>query len=223
MKNIIVLNGSPRMKGSISMKMLDLFQEHLGTDCKVQVIEAGKSILHQNQWKDYGYMVEADAMVIAFPLYVYCLPGVLMEFLVGYQDYIRGKGQTPEQKVYAIINCGFPEARINEDAAHVIKCFCKKIHAQYRFSILIGGGGMLRPLKMMPSVNKMWKKIEFAFGQIIGDVRDEKKIEDIYIDVKLQKKLFNFIAETNFTVIAKTKGVKKKELFKQPYLLKGEI
>jgi len=217
MENLILLNGSPQMKGSTSMNILDSFKACLGNDFNVNVVEANKSILQKTQLHDYETMEKADTIVLAFPLYVYCLPGVLEEFLVGYRDYIGSEKKVVEQKIYAIINCGFPESRINEEAALVIKSFCKEVHAQYRFSILLGGGGMLQPLKTFPFVNKMWKKIELAFNQIVSNMGEENGKADIYIDSKMPKKLFSFIAETNFKVAAKKKGIKKKEIFDQPY------
>jgi len=220
MKNIILLNGSPQMRGSTSMKMLDLFKDCLGNDFRSSIIEVGKSILQKNQLQAYENMEKADAIVLAFPLYVYCLPGVLEEFLVGYRDYICNTGKVVGQKIYAIINCGFPESHINEDAALVIKSFCNEINAEYRFSILIGGGGMLQPLRLLPSVNKMWKRIKFAFSQIILNVGEQSGKANINIDLKMSKKLFYIIAETNFAVVAKKKGIKKKDLFNQPYIEK---
>ena len=218
MHDIVLLNGSPRLKGSTSMKLLDLFRSRLGNDCNTTVIEAGKSILSKKQLQDYACMAKADAIVIAFPLYVYCLPGALIEFLAGYRDYISSTGKSVEQKIYAVINCGFPESRINDDAALVIKSFCKEIRAEYRFSVLFGSGGILQPLKAMPSVYKMWKHIGSSFGQIICDICGKNVCADIHIDSKMSKKLFFFIAQTNFAVIAKTSGIKKAELFRKPYL-----
>lgn len=218
MQNIVLLNGSPRVSGSTSMKLLDVLKNRLDSDCKATVIEANKSILHKNQLQDYTRMGKAKAIVIAFPLYVYCLPGALIEFLSGYSEYVNSIGKPAKQKIYAIINCGFPESGISNDAALVIKHFCKEIHAAYRFSILIGSGGMLQPLRIMPSVNKMWRSIGSACDRIVFDMRDENISMDIHIDSKLPKKLFSFIAQTNFTVIAKKNGINRKEIFRKPYL-----
>ncbi len=218
MQDIVLLNGSPRVSGSTSMKLLDLLKNRLDDDCGATIIEAGKSILHKNQLQDYTRMEKAKAIVIAFPLYVYCLPGALVEFLSGYREYVSSIGKPANQKIYAIINCGFPESGINNDAALVIKHFCNEIHAAYRFSVLIGSGGMLQPLKILPPVNKMWRRIGSAFDQIIGDMRDGEIATDIHIDSKLPRKLFFFIGQTNFTVIAKKNGIKRKEIFRKPYL-----
>ncbi len=217
MHDIILLNGSPRLKGSTSMKLLNLLGGRTGVDCNATVIEAGRSILNKKLLQDYASMAKADAIVIVFPLYVYCLPGALIEFLVGYRDYISGTGKPAEQKIYAVINCGFPESRINDDAALVIKSFCKEIRAEYRFSVLIGSGGMLQPLRAMPSVYKMWKHIGSAFDQIICDVCGGNVCGDIHINSKLPGKLFFFISQINFAVIAKMNGIKKDELFRKPY------
>lgn len=218
MDDIVLLNGSPRMKGSTSMKLLELFNNRLGNDCNATVIEASRSILHKKQLQDYACMAKAEAIVIAFPLYVYCLPGALIEFLAGYRDYIGRIEKRSEQKIYAIINCGFPESRINDDAALVIKSFCKEIRAEYRFSVLIGSGGMLQPLKAMPAVHKMWKHIGSAFDQIVCDVCGKNVRADIHIDSRLPKKLFFFIGQTNFSVISRINGIKKNQLLRMPYL-----
>ena len=231
MNNIVLLNGSPRINGSTSMKLLELLQSQLGIDCDTKVLEVAKSINQKTQTLDYEVMAKADAIVIAFPLYVYCLPGVLVEYLSGYSDYRKSIGETLSPKIYAVINCGFPEARINNDAALVVKSFCQEIGAEYRFSVLIGGGGMLQPMKKFPPVHKMWNEIAFAFAGIVLDICDEKNdkkevspkgsgkvCENIHIDSKVPKKLFYFIAQTNFFVAAKMKGIKKKEIFRRPYL-----
>lgn len=219
MRNIVLLNGSPRINGSTSMKLLESLKSRFDSDCTTTILEAGKSILHNTQLQDYDNMVKADVIVIAFPLYVYCLPGVLIEFLSGYRDYVSSNGKSVTQKIYAIINCGFPESRINDDAALVIKNICKEIGAEYHFSIMIGGGGMLQPMKKFPPVHRMWKYIGLALDQIVRDVCGENTYTDIHIDSQIPKRLFYFIAQTNFTVVARMSGMKKKEIFRRPYLL----
>ncbi len=219
MMKIALLSGSPHLNGSTSMKMLNLLKSRLGADCSAEVVEAGKSILQNNQQQDYLRMDAADAIVIAFPLYVYCLPGALTEFLVGYSEHRNSRGKPAQQKVYAVINCGFPESRINDDAAHVIKRFCQEASASYRFSVMIGSGGMLQPLKMLPSVQKTWREIGSAFDRMIRDIREGRTgPDDIHLDSRLPKKLFYRIGQTNFAVIARMNGVTKKQLFKKPYL-----
>lgn len=217
MKNIILLNGSPRTGGSTSMNLLNLLKKRCNADCKTTVVEAAKSLQHHRQSEDYEKMEQADAIVLAFPLYVYCLPGALTEFLLGYSEYLSRTGKPAEQKIFAFINCGFPESRINKDAAHVVQRFCEEIHAAYRFSVMIGSGGMLQPLKKLPQVNAAWGLIGSACDKMICNIAGKEHLQDIHIELKVPKKLFFFIAQTNFKVIAKRSGVTGKQLYRRPY------
>lgn len=217
-KNIVLLNGSPRADESTSMRLLNRLKSRFDDNCSITVVEAAKSLLHHRQPEDYGSMEQADAIVLVFPLYVYCLPGALMEFLVGYSEYLSRAGKPEGQKIYAVVNCGFPESRINNDAAHVVRRFCEEIHASYRFSVLIGSGGMLQPMKLLPPVNAAWKRVGLAFDQIVCDITGTEKPQDISIEPKVPKKLFFWIAQANFAFLAKRNGVKGKQLYRRPYL-----
>jgi len=218
MKNIILLNGSPRTDGSTSKKLLHLLQERFSSDCNVAMIDAALSLTGNHSSQDYASMKKADAIIIAFPLYVYCLPGVLTEFLSGYSDYLKSEELSGKPDVYALINCGFPESRICEDAALVINRFCLEIHAAYRFSILIGSGGMLQPMQKMPFISSIWKHIYQAFDHIVSDISNHDAKTDIHIDSKMPKKLFYFIAQTSFSFTAKASGLTKEQLYRKPYL-----
>lgn len=217
MKNMVLINGSPRAGKSTSMELLSQLKTCLEENAAVVTVEAGSSLLHGKQLKDFERMTQADAMVIAFPLYVYCMPGMLTEFFEEYRQYVNKAGKAIHQDIYAIINCGFPESRINEDAAAVVRQFCNEIRATYCFSILIGGGGMLVPLKNVPFVKKEWRQIHAAFDRIVDGTRNGCVTSDVHIDSKTPKWLFSFIAEMNFSMEAKKNGIKKKDLFRKPY------
>jgi len=217
MKNIVLLNWSPQMKGSTSLVLLDMLETFFEANDKIIHIDAGKSILTKNQKNDYASIKNADILVIAFPLYIYCLPASLQEFLVEYKDYLQEETSATNQTIYAIINCGFPEASINTDAALVIKNFSEAIHAEYRFSILIGGGGMLQPMHAFPAVKRSWNSIKEGMEEIVSDSKKKEEKSDKIIDLKMRKKIFYFFAETNFKYAAKKNGVSKKGIYAQPY------
>ena len=86
-------------------------------------------------------MAGADAMIIIFPLYVFCLPGITMRFLELYRDYAAALPARKQPGVYAVVNCGFPEPDINEEAACVVHRFADAIGARFCYGVLIGGGG----------------------------------------------------------------------------------
>jgi multimeric flavodoxin WrbA len=56
--------------------------------------------------EDFKIMSSADAIVFAFPLYVFCLPGVLMRFLEDYYMYLKSSnGYNKDVRVYAVVRC----------------------------------------------------------------------------------------------------------------------
>jgi putative NADPH-quinone reductase len=89
------------------------------------IINVRKAMQHEPE-AAFEKIRNADAVFFAFPLYIYCLPSLLTRFLQDYEAYLKNSNK--EQKaanVYAVINCGFPEPYINEEAAGVIKFFCR--------------------------------------------------------------------------------------------------
>ena len=100
--NILVINGSPRMERSNSLRMTHAFLEGLSKTCDTQVEELTVAKMHiepclgcLNCWKrtpgkcfrddDMAAAIEryvtADLVVWSFPLYYYALPGQLKCFL----------------------------------------------------------------------------------------------------------------------------------------------
>ena len=94
--NILVINGSPRMERSNSLRMTRAFLEGLAKTCDTQVEELTVAKMHiepclgcLNCWKrtpgkcfrddDMAAAIEsyvtADLVVWSFPLYYYALPG----------------------------------------------------------------------------------------------------------------------------------------------------
>lgn len=72
-------------------------------------------------------MLHADALIFVFPLYIFCLPAILMRFLQDYRRYLTDHtNETGRMLVYAIVNCGFQESDINSEAVRVVRSFSEK-------------------------------------------------------------------------------------------------
>ncbi len=91
----------------------------------------------------------AELLVIAFPLYVDELPAPLIQALELVAD--RRKGLLPAspvagpaiQKVAAIVQCGFPEARQNEAAIAIVRQFAKEAGFEWAGGLAMGMGGAI--------------------------------------------------------------------------------
>ena len=218
MKKISFINGSPKGKNSLSFKLLN----QLGS-----IIDDEKNIINVNfkgtyEEKVFKNIIKSDAIVISFPLYYYCLPGVLLNFIQQFYEYSKNKNINEKCiRVYAIVNCGFPEPQINEEAIKVIKNFCNKTNLYFRFAVSIGSGGFIDATKDLPLFKKDSFNINNALELIKSDIHrksDKEDLDNIMIKPFLPKALVLFISSKSWYFLSKKNGLGKEELYKKPYL-----
>ena len=72
----------------------------------------------------FDMMAKVDAVVIAFPLFTYSIPGGLTRLLEDYLVHLASAGRSTSTHVFAIVNCGFPDPMICREAMRVMRNFC---------------------------------------------------------------------------------------------------
>jgi hypothetical protein len=172
-KRICFINGSLRGKAASSLKFLR------GVDKLLSDTEFEKPIITVRALMPGGYpeeilkmMGNADALVIAFPLFCYSLPGALMRLLEDYSAYARQNGTRHETRVYAIVNCAFAEPAINAEAIRVMQNFCRRAGLEWRFALAIGCGPVAVLASVIPLLNMRIRK---GFREIADDIRRDRK------------------------------------------------
>lgn len=144
-----------------------------------------------------------------------------MRFLEDYHKfYIQHGKAAVNAKVYAIVNCGFPEPEINLEAVRVIRSFCHHVNAHFRFGVLIGGGGMLVGAKNAPFMKKSIRNLNDALLTIAKDIESNDLIivDNIKIAMNFPRRLYLFMGDRGWHALARKNGLKKKDLYKRPYL-----
>lgn len=222
MKNIVLIDGSPKInEASTSQYLIEALSNHIKeTTSNKYFINARRSLTRHTTAEDFTVMANADAVIIAFPLYIFCLPGMLMRFLEDYYQFYLESGRVRRStRVYAIVNCGFPEPEINLEAVRVIKSFSRHINADFRFGLLIGSGGMLREAKDAPFMKKTLKKLDEALATITSDIEsnDVKEMDNINITVNFPRRLYFFMGHRGWMAQARKNGLKKQDLYRKPY------
>jgi len=217
MKKISFINGSPKGKNSFSFKLLS----RLGG-----MMEDEKNIINLNfkgkyEEETFEKLINSDAIVITFSLYYYCLPGILLDFIQQFYEYSKNREKDKKRiRVYAIVNCGFPEPKINEEAIRVIQNFCSKADFEFRFGVSIGGGGVINATQDLVFFKKDISNINSALEEIKSDIYEKgsKKDRDtIMIKPFLAKPIFLFLAGSSWYPLGIKNGLKKKDLFRKPY------
>ncbi|MBS4032008.1 MAG: NAD(P)H-dependent oxidoreductase [Clostridiales bacterium] len=227
MKNVVFVSASPKInEKSVSTHFLQMAGSELDeTEFNKTFVDVRKSISSHSVSEAFETLAKADAIIISFPLYVFCLPGILTRFLQDYYNYHTKSGiATNHLKVYAIVNCGFPEPEINLEAVRVIKSFSQHINATFQFGILIGGGPMMFAAKDAPFMKKAVQKLKGAFSSLATDLKDNNVAEldsiKIGFDFPFARRLYFFMGNRGWISMARKNGLQKKDLYKQPYRLK---
>lgn len=220
--NLVIVNGSPKInEESVSGLLVDMIVNQIDkVTFNTDIVSVRQSITKNKTREDFETLINADAVIFVFPLYVFCLPGILTRYLEDYYKYFLEQGERQNsQKVYAVVNCGFPESDINLEAVNVIKSFSRHINSCFRFGVQIGGGGMLLAAKGAPFMKKTLRNLNEAFNRIIEDITDQslQEIENISISMNFPRWLYLFMGNRSWASLARKNGLKKKELYRRPY------
>ena len=194
-----LINGSQKNRDSNSLHFLKQIKKELDTsqlfNLKTDLfLKIKKSIL------------SSDVLVLAFPLYVDSPNYITIKFL----DYIHDKSISLEnKKVYVIINCGFREGHHNITALNIIKCWCKKVNADYYGALLIGAGEVVGKTKYKFISKKAMKSLK----QFCVCIKAKEKNPDIITTMDLfNNKLFSLIANLSWNRQALKNGLSKEDI-----------
>jgi len=222
MKNICFINGSPKGKKSNSLFFLNKLEEAMnGNNYIKSYIHVTPSIHSGKVEEDFKTMSNADAIVIAFPLYVFCLPGVLMRFLEDYYSYLKSNNSlTKNVRVYGILNCGFPEPAINNEAIRVLKNFCVRLNLNWRFAVSIGMGEPVGATKDIKFMQILCSKVYSSLYEINKDIENniDTPVENKYAAPSIPVFIFRKIGNSHWINAAKSNGLSEKDLYKKPYI-----
>lgn len=130
MGKVLIFNGSPRAPRSNSKRYAELFRSVYEGSVAVE------AILGQNGPELCAKLAVYTDVVLAFPLYVDCLPVVLLNFLKCLEEHPPANKPT----VHVLINCGFIEPEQNEVCIDMVRLFCRQNGYPFGSALSIGGG-----------------------------------------------------------------------------------
>ena len=144
--NILILNASPKSKGSTSAFYSFLLRLFL-TGCEVKVNPLRGA---RDYEKAFALLSWADAVVISAPVYVDVAPAHVSSFLEQAEQFCQ---ENPSQfKLYVISNCGFIEGHQNELHLRIYEAWCQRAGVCWGGGLGIGGGVILRWMCMLTAL-----------------------------------------------------------------------
>ena len=221
-ENILVLVGSPKGASSTSNSLGD----YLISQLEQSGLNVGKEYVYKLVRKEEGQkkllnkVEEADMIILAFPLYVDCLPAGVIKALELIADRRKSKSDRETQGFAIIINCGFPETQHNNTAVAICKIFSREVGFEWKGALSLGMGGAIGGTSLEERggmVRNVIKGLDLA-AQALAEGKDipveaTEFFGKKFIPISLYTKMGNL----GWNRQAKKFGVRKK-IEDQPYL-----
>ena len=220
--NILLLVGSPKSSSSTS--------ESLGNYLILRLEEFGLSVekdyIYKRIRKEEGQkellskVNNADLIILAFPLYVDCLPAGVIKALELIANHRKSLNNPKKIGFVVLINCGFPEAEQNNTAVAICKIFAREVGFEWKGALALGMGEAIggKPLEERGGMVRNIKKGYNLAAQALVEKKNipEEAIQIVgkrFIPITLYTKMGNL----GWNRQAKKFGARKK-IKAKPYL-----
>ena len=133
---LLLVNGSPKGKTGNTELLMKYFINGY------ESVEGNEIIYnHLNRAEEIDNVIknfkDCDTCIIALPLYIFSVPGRVMEL---FENLQKRDGKT---KIGFIVHSGFPEAMHSRALENMLKCYPAKIGAEYIGTVVKGGSARL--------------------------------------------------------------------------------
>lgn len=207
---ITMINGSPKQKDSASGAILSMLREYFGQE----VTEYSWNKM-QAEERELQELVESDAIVIAFPLYIDSIPSHLLRCLIQVEEYTHLHQKQKETRVYVIVNNGFFQGKQNVPAIEVMEHWAGRCGFLFGQAIGIGGGGMINSIKSIPDGHGPKKNITLALNELGKNIMERKTGKIHVFEPNYPALAYKWQAEYGWRMMAKKNGLKRRDLDRQ--------
>ncbi|MDR1877719.1 MAG: hypothetical protein LBQ84_08870 [Flavobacteriaceae bacterium] len=212
--NVALINGSSKLGQENNSKiLLNFFEQKLIPHNTIFNYAVNKNPLNEEQIRELFTM---DVIVIAFPLYCDAPPSHLVKMMIQIEDYSKNNTISKNLHVYIIANNGFYEGKQNEIALEIMKNWCDRAGFIYGQGIGHGAGEMLPYIKNVPLGHGPLKNLGKALDEIIKNINNKQRGENIFISPNFPYMLWRFMATNVFwNRRAKKNGISKKDIMRK--------
>lgn len=203
---IVMLNGSPKPAKSTSLYLLE------GIAPRLTTFETVWHSAHSSQPLSCAEDIKiSDALLVAFPLYVDGIPAHLLDFFSQLELFLRGSGC--RASVYAILNCGFYEARQCLNAMEMTRLWCEKSELQWGQGLALGAGGMgqVAPIGKGPLTS-----LGKSFDAMAANITALQPGETLLTHPDFPRFLYKTAAHLGWRQQGRSNGLSAKDLYHQP-------
>ncbi len=189
---VCLVNGSLRGQKATSYRLLDRLSKFLDTSrVEATRISARARFAQSYPEEDLATLANADVVVFAFPLFVYCLSGAAIRLLEEWARFASRRPAARRARVYVIVNCASAMPEINAEAVRVVKNFCARLGLEWRFAVAAGCG----PAVLMTAPIDL--KLRRALRSIAADIQtgSREPMDDVFITPMLPRILMDTVRQ----------------------------
>ena len=190
--SVCLVNGSLRGQKASSFHFLSRLERNLHAAEIVSTQVSVRARPRQGYSEDtLATLDRADVLILAFPLYAYCLPGGFMRLLEEWARHAHDGPARKPQRVYAIVNCGFVSPDTNAEAIRVVKHFCARLGLRWRFALLIACG------PAVIATESVDLRLRRAMRRIVADIQSDtcEPADDVPIKPLLPRIIMDTVRE----------------------------
>ena len=208
-KTLLLIVGSPKLKRSNSYSIAEyLKNELLEQGWNIEIHFSHQAFTNENTMNTLLKKTEQNTIIgIIFPLYVDAIPGPLIQTLeiLTQQKHIRN-----DQKIFTIVNSGFPEPHQSQLAVDMIEQFTKEYNATFIGGLTIGAGGIISGMPI-EQIKHRSKRLIKALNLTIQSLNQTHTISEeakkLLSKPVFSKTLYNTFANIGWKQQAKKYGV----------------
>ena len=209
---IAMINGSPKLGESNSGVLLKRFEAFLEPDSEITYYSLNKKDLDAGQ---YSELCEADAIVLAFPLYIDAIPSHLFRMMIQLEEYLK-KARRSDLYVYVILNNGFYEGQQSHIAVEIMKNWCARAGVIFGMAIGQGAGEMLGFMEKVPAGHGPMKNLGRSMELLADCIRRQQQGETCLFSPNFPRFAWKLAANRTFWhPQARKNGLTKRDLLKK--------
>lgn len=217
---LVIFNGSPRYKKSNSAILIEHFLNGYNRIISNTVPVYYLANKSQREASEEIFR-QADTVIVFFPLYTDCMPGIVKEFI---ETIARQSTLGESKKIGFVVQSGFPESIHSSFLERYLRKLTLRLNCEYLGTVIKGGveGIQIMPAPMTKKLYSRFESLGEYFGQ--NETFDQKIMNELrkpYTFTHTHVRVFNFLSRLGLTNFYWNSNLKKNgaygKRFARPY------
>jgi len=220
-KRVLLLVGSAKLNRSTSEVLGAYILDKLGEKGFESETMFAHKILKSDTAKDemLSSVSKSDLIILAFPLYVDCLPYSVISMLEQIAKNRQTNSDLKKQSLLCIVNCGFPEAHQNDTAIAICRQFARETDFDWAGGLALGAGEVIAG-QSLSKVKRLSRNVIKSLDLAAEALADNKPVSQKAIDLiakpLIPKWLYLIVGDSRWKRESKEHGVRK-TILARPY------